>query len=257
MTTSDAARISTTLTDVTSTGASLGTRKHYSDDEEHLVRACAPLVLNGIPDLATRSDFVDRAVVIKLGTRPKDLKRTDEEVKEAFTEVWPSLLGALFDGVAKALQLRDEVKAEMRRNDPPRMFDFAAWAEAGGRAYGWQSGEWLSAYQENRLDVATVTIDSDPIVEPLKKLVRAGGLRHTASEILERLEAYVSERTRKDRSWPKNPKALAERLRRLSPGLRRAGFVIYDDKSPDRDRRRLWVIEYAEEEASLPSSSQV
>ncbi len=48
------------------TGAGFGTRRLYEDLEEILIQAQRPIILNGIEDLATRSDLLDRSLIIDL-----------------------------------------------------------------------------------------------------------------------------------------------------------------------------------------------
>jgi hypothetical protein len=53
-----------------STGAGFGTRELYSDAEETLFWAAKPIILNGITDLAVRSDLLDRSLLVTLPRIP-------------------------------------------------------------------------------------------------------------------------------------------------------------------------------------------
>lgn len=48
------------------TGGGFGTRKLHTNDEEMLFNATRPCLLNGIPDLASRPDLADRAIILNL-----------------------------------------------------------------------------------------------------------------------------------------------------------------------------------------------
>src|SRR5438034_11429068 len=46
------------------TGGGFGTRELYSDADEVLFEAQRPVILNGIEELATRGDLLDRAIIL-------------------------------------------------------------------------------------------------------------------------------------------------------------------------------------------------
>jgi hypothetical protein len=64
----------------------------------------------------------------------------------------PEILAALFDGVASGLHRWDDIKLD----NPPRMADFTCWVEACAPGLGREPGEFLQAYQENRLTAYTI-----------------------------------------------------------------------------------------------------
>jgi hypothetical protein len=66
------------------TGGGHSERTHYSNDSETLFSAIRPQMLNGIGDLATRSDFLDRALSIALPVVSKQNRKTEKELDEQF-----------------------------------------------------------------------------------------------------------------------------------------------------------------------------
>src|SRR5262249_4514810 len=128
------------------TGGGLATRELYSDADEKLFAATRPILLNGIEDIATRPDLLDRAVTLTLPTIPEMQRRDEEELFRDFEAVRPRVLGALLDAVSAGLRNRPRV----RLTSKPRMADFALWVVAAEPALGWQSGAFLKAYTENR-----------------------------------------------------------------------------------------------------------
>ena len=155
-----------------STGGAFGARALYSDDEENILVAVKPVVVNGIPDLAVRPDLADRAVLLKLAAMGDAVRRTEDELAADFEEAAPRILGALLDGAACALADLDEVKELIaERSERPRMLDFCCWAEAGGRAFGWSRWSWLAAYVGNRDEATEVALDADPIADAVRRLL--------------------------------------------------------------------------------------
>jgi hypothetical protein len=57
------------------TGGGLGARELFTDEEEVLFDAQRPILLNGIEDLGTRGDFLDRSIVLRLAPIPDTSRR--------------------------------------------------------------------------------------------------------------------------------------------------------------------------------------
>jgi len=104
------------------------------------------LSVERIEELATRSDLLDRALVLTLPAIPDDKRRTEAELWGEFERKQPALLGALLDAVSSAL--RNEGRVHL--DGFPRMADFAQWAVAAEPALGLQEGEFMRAYTGNR-----------------------------------------------------------------------------------------------------------
>ena len=101
------------------TGGGSAARQLYTDSEEVIFEAMRPVVLNGIPDLATRPDLADRAIILKLPTIPETKRRTEAKLWADFNVAAGRILGFLLDAVSTAIRRRDEVKLE----EIPRMGD--------------------------------------------------------------------------------------------------------------------------------------
>ena len=113
-----------------STGGGFATRKLYSDAEEMTFTFARPVILNGIEDIATKPDPLERSLTLEL---PKVEKRQLEDVLwSGFKEARPRILGALLDAVAGALKNRHQVP-----DLPwPRMADFARFVTAAESTLG-------------------------------------------------------------------------------------------------------------------------
>jgi putative DNA primase/helicase len=232
------------------TGAGLQKRKLNTDTDQVLIDACRPIVLNGIPDLASRGDFADRAIVLAGTEIPDDTRREEAELEQEFVAAAPAILGALLDGVAAGLKGRSAASAAIKQK--PRMADFAIFAAAAASAFGWTAAEFLEAYAQNRQTRFERVVEADPVAEAIQRLVleadpdkeraaaRPVGKKWsdyregTASELLQELEAAVSDGVRRQKRWPKGPAALSNRLTRAATGLRRLGIAVEKQKSGDR-----------------------
>ena len=204
------------------TGGGFAVRQLYSDQDEVLFDAARPVILNGIEDIVTRPDLVDRAVFLTLEPIPEDRRRPEQELWAAFELERARILGVLLDAVAKGL-------AELpstRLDKLPRMADFALWATACETAL-WPSGTFWSAYCGNRDEAVDGVIDADPIAAAVRAVMTTRTeWTGTASELLGALVEMAGERVAKSKTWPDSPRVLAGRLRRAATFLRKVGIDI-------------------------------
>jgi putative DNA primase/helicase len=221
------------------TKGGFATRSLYTNEEEFLLEVCRPVLINGIPPLASRADLTDRAIVCVLPTMPEGMRRTEDDYWSAFDDASPRLLGALLDAVSGAMRLYPSVQLQQAY----RMMDFAKWAEAAWQALGYPPGTFERAYRQNRAFATDDAVDADPIAGALINLINArGGFTGTATTLLTALEAIVLPGSR-DRRWPKDATRLSNHLRRLPPLLRPRGLeIFFDERTADARRDRLIVI---------------
>jgi hypothetical protein len=235
------------------TGGGFSTRELYSDSDEVIFDAQRPAILNGIEELATRGDLLDRSIVLDLPRIAEDERLTEEDFYQRFYQARPRILGALLDGVSGALRHIDSVKLDKL----PRMADFAKWAVAAEVDLGWQPGSFMAAYAENREAAHDLALEWSPIAAIIKEHL---GLpfEGTATALLPALENLTDEKTRKLKSWPQSPRSLTNHLRRLAPNLAAAGIGVDFIRDKKKGRRRLIRIiktESGGETASVSSAS--
>ena len=151
-----------------STGGGFGTRLLYANDEEITFNEQRPVALNGITEVVTRPDLLDRAVMLCHPVIPDDKRMTDEEFNERLDAIRPSVLGALLDVVAGGLASVDSVELDKL----PRMAGFAKWIVACSPALGWGETDFLDAYAANREMASAVAME----------VVAHGGVHHRSRE---------------------------------------------------------------------------
>jgi hypothetical protein len=218
------------------TGGGFSTRELYANSDEIIFDAMRPCMLNGIEEVATRNDLIDRAIVIKLPPVPPDSRRTEKSLMKEFEEHRPYILGALLDAVSEALKNISEVKLKSL----PRMADFAEWVVAAEPTLPWEGGEFLEAYEGNRAEAVEVSLDSDPVAAAILKLVdQEGEWEGTSTELLVMLEGLIKDSILKTRFWPKDSRSLSGRVDRAAPFLREVGITI--EKSRKSGRRLISI----------------
>lgn len=211
-----------------STGGGLSTRTLYENDEETIFQAQRPVMINGIGEVATRPDLLDRAIVLTLPTIADSDRRNESELVQKFEEARPRIFGALLTAITMALRRVNEVEL----SSLPRMADFAQWVVAAESALPWSSGDFLSAYLANRKDANLLAIETSPIGDCLLLLIQSGRTWNgTITQLLESLSNVADSMGRRQIGWPRNPRALSQHLGRITPVLRAVGIDIHFDRT--------------------------
>jgi hypothetical protein len=234
-----------------STGGGFATRRQYTDDGEMLFDASRPILVNGIEELATRGDLLDRAIIIQLPAIQERDRRPESAFWREFRRAQPAILGSLLDALGRALA----IVAGVRLAQLPRMADFMHFGIAVERALNWPAGAFLDAYTRNRHAGHALSLEESVVAGALYAFVaRTGTWTGTASELLGALARQVDESIRRRRDWPKTPTALSGQLRRLAPTLRGVGVNVVFDRTGQFRRITVKPIQRAAE-ASSPSSA--
>lgn len=145
------------------TGGSLGKRKHYADLQEVTMRACRPIIVNGIGSMTGRSDFLDRALLLEL-PRIENGHITEEAVWRKFDQIHPRVFGALLNAVSGALRRFETVVKKLDRK-LTRMADFHCWAVAAEPDLGIEPGAFEASYRANRRGAAEQSLDASPLAQ--------------------------------------------------------------------------------------------
>ena len=189
-------------------------------------------MINGIEEIATRSDLIDRSILLNLPTIKSTNRRTEKEIESDFEKSWGILFGKLLDAASMAIRNLDTTELE----SPPRLADFAQWVVSGEKAFGYH-GEFMDAYSTNRDNINESAIEASPIGKPLKEFIeKAGTFEGNSSELLENLNESVEEKTRNSKDWPKSPRKISGLVRRIAPNLRLIGYDVEFDL-PNRSFR--------------------
>jgi hypothetical protein len=203
------------------TGGGLSDRALYTDDEESLLEAKRPVILTGIGEIATRSDLLDRGILLDLPPIPEEKRRTEEDVTRAFEMEHAHALGAILDAVSAGLRNLPNVEPRPW----PRMADFAKWVVACAPGIGVPPEAFLKAYAANRAGANAIALDSSAVAGAVIRLVELGTFEGTATDLLRRLEKQESA-SAGDLEWPRNGKGMTEALKRCAPNLRASGVEI-------------------------------
>jgi hypothetical protein len=110
------------------------------------------------------------------------------------------------------------------------MADFAAFAEAVGRALGWGAGTVLADYDANRQGATATQIEDSALATAILETAPARGAvmnwTGTATDLLAVLSERVGKKVTSSAGWPKSPGWLTNELRRIAPQLRINGLYV-------------------------------
>lgn len=230
------------------TGAGFSKRELFSDDEDIIYSFKRVMGINGINLVVESADLLDRSILLGLDRIGKNKRRKEKEFWEAFEEVKPSLLGAIFDTASKALKEYPTISLQSH----PRMADFASWGSAIAKALGYSMDEFLHAYNNNISQQNEAALEASPVgTTIIAYMSDRDNWEGTASDLLIVLEKQAEELkiNIKSRDWPKDPSWLTRRIQLVHSNLTEQGIrVIRDDKS----RPRRIFLSKIEENAVVP-----
>ena len=222
------------------TGGGSADRSLYSDDEETIFDVQKPIIMNGIGAIMTRSDLLDRAVVLHAPVIDQTKRKEERELWPDFERALPRILGALYSALAGVL--RD--LAGVRLTSRPRMADFARLAVAAEPHLGLKKGDFLAAYETSQNDANDTALESVAFVKPLLDLVnnRGGRWNGSANDLHAVLDAAQREKHGKDwkppREWPANGQSLSTKLQRIAPNLAASGQLVVTTTRMGKKRTR-------------------
>lgn len=230
------------------TGGGLSARAKFTDGEEFVVYTKNPIILNGIPSLASRPDLASRSIVVRLNPILEEARKSEAEHDAEWAKAAPRVLAILLDVLSSALRKLPETRLARAS----RMADFECLIEAASPALDWEPGEFAAVYRANQNELDASAIEADPVAGAIVGLIEedwSEGWEGAASRLLELLSLKVSDAVRRSRDWPQSAIALGTRIERLKPVLRRHGLIIERRHSGER-----WLHIYSNAKPSPPSA---
>lgn len=197
-----------------STGGGHAKRRLYSNQEEHLIRAMRPVIMNGISTPVTALDLIDRTISIEL--LPICARKEVSGLKDRFDAVHPMLLGGLLDVATEALRRLTETEIPVTQQS--RFPEFLRLGMAIATVLGLPHEAFLKQFHEARDASISRTIEDNPVATAVMEWAKAnpGGIQAPATELMHDMRRYQPNFG----VWPNTPKAFAEALRRAAPALR-------------------------------------
>lgn len=215
------------------TGGGYVSRKLYTDGELYTMNATRPFIINGISDVATKSDLIERVIPIELTRMDDEARRTESEMNAEIEVLRPRLLGALYTAIACAL--KNERVTEVANTI--RMADAARWLAAAEPATGLLKHSIISALLHCQTERIIERTNNDVVGAPLRDILQSGPFEGTLSDLLLRIKPE-----RPPRYFPDTPLKLSKHLDRIKTGLKLSGIQFERGRRSKKGQQiRIWM----------------
>lgn len=227
--------MSTTVSDALcalATGSGYVSRKLYTDSELYMMSATRPFIINGISDVATKSDLIERVIPVKLIRMEEDTRRTEGDMNAALEALRPRLLGAIYDVIACAI--RNETVTATPAG--VRMIDAAQWLAAAEPATDLPTGTIVEALRRCQNERIIERTNNDPVVVALRSALEEGSIESTIAELLGAIKPDYP-----PRFFPDTPVKLSKHLDKIRTGLKLVGINYERGQRSNRGQTiRIW-----------------
>jgi hypothetical protein len=171
---------------------------------------------NGVNLAATKSDLLDRGLIIKVERIDDSAKRKKRHIWHEFEEIRPQLLGYIFDILVKFLVMRQTTSINFEKL--PRMADFAECAEIISRCMGNRDNRFMEAFYENIGLQTEEALKTSLVASAILKFMEGRNeWNGNQTELLEQLDQVVGDKVSKYKYWPNTPSVLSRRINEVSP----------------------------------------
>ena len=213
------------------TGSGMVLRSLYSNAEEQIFGGARPMILNGIPEIGDRSDFLGRTMKITLRAIPEEQRQDEKALFARFLARRSFLLGALCSLLANGLKNENRVADK----GGPRMADTYHWLQACEMGTGRNlSKPFAENLKENVKGFALETLFGRSLVMFLQNTNYVW--KGTANKLHDALRPnwdIVCGSNLKDMGrYPSTARVLSGELNKLGASLRENGIIV--------ERERTW-----------------
>ncbi len=242
--------ISDTLCGV-ATGTSLVNRKLYENDGEVIFKVQRPIMLNGITEIITREDTLDRSILISVQRISQAKRMTEKELVNKFNLEKPLILGAICSILVDTLRIYPSINLD----EYPRMADFARLGVAVAEAMtGYSGDEFIKAYDTIVDRQVATALNANPTAQAARFLVsKTGTWQGTATDFLNfkfndgtvitTEDMNIIQSIRDQPTWCRNASTLGKALNRAEATLRSLGITLErgSDGSPVYRNGQRWL----------------
>jgi hypothetical protein len=238
-----------------STGDSFSKRALYTDDDDVVYQLQRPVMLNGINQVISQSDLLDRSILLEMKRIEPSKRKTERDFWREFEVQKPFILGAIFDTVSKAIKKFPDVKLD----ELPRMADFAKWGYAIADSIdGYTGQDFINAYNRNIDNQHDEAINSNPVGLAVFIFMTNDGVikglwAGTATDLMRQIEdtavntGYSGDPQATDELsvitnsnlWPRDPEWFVRKLNYVVPDLTARGITIEQYREKNRRMIRL------------------
>jgi hypothetical protein len=204
------------------TGGGHAARELYTNGDEFVLETKRPVMMNGINQVATQPDLIERAISIEAPTIPTGDRLDEQTITANWALDYATVFAGVLDLFTKSLAILPTVVLDKKY----RMADFQLLGEAVAQAMGHDAGHFTEVYGASVSDGIGRSMDTYGLANAMQLFMAERSYKQWEGTFLA-LKAELESLHGIDKSnWPKSPRGLAGQLKRLAQGLRQAGIVI-------------------------------
>ncbi len=207
------------------TGGAVQERKLHTNGDDYIFTFKRCLTLNGINNVANRSDLLDRSILFELERVTEDKRKELQGIYDSFEADKPYLLGAVFDILSKAIKIYPTVRLDKLT----RMADFCRWGYAIAEAIGGSGDNFMKEYKSNQKIQNVEAVNSDIVAFLIVEFMRnTESWTGRVSELLVRLKEEAEKQgiNPNIKSMPKAPNSLSRRIKEVKSNLENVGITF-------------------------------
>jgi DNA polymerase elongation subunit (family B) len=214
------------------TGSGFLKRELFTDDEDVIYELRYCLGLTGINLAATKSDLLDRGLIIEHKPIYKQNIKRLKIIWKKFYEIRPKLLGYIFDILVKVLKFEKEHPEGLKLEEYPRLADFAEVCEIISRCMGNEPMEFMQAFEKNVSLKHRTAIEDSSVGKAIQFFIKdkkdwEGRMTDLLSHLkLIAISELQIESIKNGRFWPQTASVLSRRINEIKADLRAIGIVI-------------------------------
>ena len=221
-----------------STGGGLGLRKLFTDRDMTVFDATRPLMINGIGEVVTRDDLLDRSIAIDLPDISDKVRKVEEDIFRRLEEIKPEVLGFIYSAIATGLGKVDDIP----RENLPRMAGFTVWGIAIEDALGGEPGSFRRTYRAARGAAVEKSIEANPVIVLLfdfaENYTEENPRLIEPEDLWKELREMAGEELARTKDFPASASALMQTLNRLELDLQTIGIYAGRRTRSNKDKRR-------------------
>jgi hypothetical protein len=215
-------------------GAGFSKRELYTNDDDIIYNIKRCIGLNGINQVAKKSDLLDRAILVE--TMPLEQRKTETDIETAYEADLPQILSVILTILSETLRVQSTIKI----SNYQRLADYHHYGAAITQALGYTIEEFNNAYKNKVETQIDEVIDNDPLALAFLTYfehyftLEKQQYKGTATDLLYQLTQTaetIQIKTNQKNTWPQDSPRFKQRLNALKPALTKKGYTIEDGKS--------------------------
>lgn len=206
-----------------STGDGFSKRALYTNDDDFVFRIQKVIMLNGINQVVTKADLLDRSILLNVKRIDPGSRIADDDFWKNFNNQKAFILGSIMTVLSKALKIYPTVDLQRL----PRMADFTKWGYAIAEAAGYRGEDFVQAYMKNIDRQDEEAIEASPVAQAIIEFMKdKSEWADTAASLLQQLNRIATfNDLRSSILWPKDPQWLSKRINETEPNLHTRGIT--------------------------------